>query len=604
MSPLFKTAFAVTLLISMGVGIGASFLPRVYAQTASNAATSCGLNAATDFLGDVLVAAVDAGLKAVEAIPVVGDVIGAVTDFVGGSEEAVKDKSVRFETKKINFKQCLKDIKDEALKVALAKFKKRLLDRMTDDIIAWISDGRDPKFITNFGSFLEEAAQSAVGDTARAIGLAELCSPFKARLPALLKPVPTFSQRASCTLDDIVNNIEGFYEDFAQGGPLAYVESLSPNNNYLGSLFATQDELRRQTAKKQEAAQLVASAGGGYKPITQCLEWTISGTDRDTQEYYEKKYIPGNNLNQRFENPAIPPTIYDFPEESQFLIGARIDCTNDRITLPPAGTQQFAGQAFSADTQYLANTNDLTPYLTAIFNAATNRVIKEGVKALRGDPARLQSESSTGRAPQPYVPPSPNACSSATIASLPESERAERERNCRYAGYGSEFTTSTDLSAQLRTELLAQIAETRAGVLAASTTLARVSALNLGLVATTTKLTECEASKLGGACVNSSSALGIANARTLQLESDRTSLAATLQSLAAIEASLANNATPSESSLTSLLTSVSTALNTIRTLQTRLNDLLVSLLTASAVTDEAFHACQSSSYSCSWTPTN
>lgn len=604
MPPLFKTAFAVTLLISMGVGIGTSFLPRVHAQTASNAATSCGVNAAIDFLGDVLVAAVERGLEAVEKIPVVGDAIDAVKDFIVGSEDAVKDKTVRFETKKINFKQCLKDIKDEALKVALAKFKKRLLDRMTDDIIAWISDGRDPKFITNFGSFLEEAAQSAVGDTARAIGLAELCSPFKTRIPTLLKPIPTFSQQASCTLDDIVDNIEGFYEDFTQGGPLAYAELWKPQNNPHGVLFLTNDRLLQETAKKKEAAQLAASTGGGYKPITQCLEWTISGTDRDTQEYYEKKYIPGNNLAQKFENPAIPPTIYDFPEESQFLVGARIDCTSDRITLPPAGTQQIASQGFSADTQYLANTNDLTPYLTAIFNAATNRVIKEGVKALRGDPVRLQSDSGTGRAPQPYVPPSPNACSSATIAALPEPERAERERNCRYAGYGSEFTTSTDLSAQLRTELLAQIAETRAGALAASTTLARVSALNLGLVATTTKLTECEASTLGGACVNSSSALGIANARTLQLESDRTSLAATLQSLAAIEASLANNATPSESSLTSLLTSVSTALTTIRALQARLNDLLVSLLTAGAAADETLRACQSPSYSCSWTSTN
>lgn len=578
-------------------------------------------------LGDILSGGLDLGLNI--ALPGVGSLLGGIGKsilggvgdalglgniFGGGEEEPQKVTEVGEqlkETKKIQFGNCLKAIKDEAYRIALESFRKRLLDRMVDDIVAWISDGRDPKFITNFGDFLGDAAQAAIGDTARAVGLAELCTPFRYRLPILLKPVPKFSQQVSCTLDDIVGNIEEFYEDFSRGGFLAYAELWSPQNNPHGAALKIYDEVLKKTSEKSEEARVVALAGGGYKPVRQCLEWSATSLSLSLGRSRQVTRAVGPGFD--YPNPLAPPPPGSPAYESvaQALGGGPVTftCSRDEITLPPAGTSQIAASALAADTQQLANASDLSRYTQAIHDAVFNRIRREGVKALRGNPSNLQSESSTGRPPARYIPEGvdPAAyCSSATLATLSEPERSERERNCRYAGYGNQFATSSDFSAQLRNELRTQITGLRDEINAASTTLAGLVRLNQELLATSTALGTCEIVRsvnAGEMCVNTSSSIVLARARALQFDVDRAELTNILSQLTAINQQVASNPSLSESTLSALLATLTTSRSAVQAISARFQTLGALLTVALNRNRQAREACETTAtYSCSWTP--
>lgn len=591
MKPKFAQYAGVLLILALIAGIVPSHNPpTALAQSgAISIASECGLNSVASYLGDQIFGTIDSAVNE-EKDKLIDKATDEATENILGTSVPVHDsktksevkkegketqKEVKAASRKITFETCFRAITETIFKVALAKLKKRLLDRMTDDIIAWISDGRDPKFITNFGDFLEEAAQEAAGDTAREIGLAELCTPFKARIPPLLKPIPTFSIQASCTLDDIVKNIEGFYDDFSQGGPLAYAESWNPNNNLLGLLFATKDQVMKETAKKEEAAKLAATASG-YRPVKRCKEWEL--------RHYSGTPVKKNESQQLRANPVAdtlgtntPPSI---PTD---LTGARVRwfCSRTENTVPPALVGDFARVSVTADTQYITNADDLSPYVNAIFDAATNRIIKEGVKGLRGSLSNLQSESGTGRTPQQY------------------------SDNDRYRDYGSEYISSTNFIAQLKEDIRRQIPDARTKVATASITLTRLIALNRELIATSTVLSQCEISRdmnSGSSCDNTSSTLILARARTFQFTLDRSNLTRAFEGIAEVETELNNNQNLGASDLQTLastLGAVQSYLATTITSQRELKELITQQL---ITTGQDLQACQLGSYSCSWTP--
>lgn len=588
----FSHLIAFVIIVSFGA---TTVMPSlVSAQSTGDAVKECTVDTLLDSVGGtILDAAKDIGnaaLDIVESIPVVGGIVEGIGGFFGLGEDESKGSSADDpmfvqesgeqvkEVKKLQFDTCVKAIKDAAFKVALAKLKKRLLDRMTDDIIAWISDGKDPKFITNFGDFLEEAAQGAVGDTARELGLAELCSPFKYNLPPLTKPIPTFSKRATCTLDDIVDNIEGYYENFANGGWLAYAELQKPQNNPYGLSLLIFDEAVTNAAKKQQEAQIAATVAGGYKPIEQCLEWTLTGTNRTNDTYYST-VIPTNGEFPYF-HPYLPPGPGSPPYDNALnaLRNPQYSCTRKEITLPPAGTQQIAAVALSADTQVVANSDDLSPYVSAIFDAAVNRIIKEGVKALRGNASNLRSETTTRRPPQTYEEEDP------------------------FRDYGEEYENATNFSVQLRNEIQNNITEARKDIATASTTLTRLVGLNLELIATTTQLSDCQTTRLGATCTHTSSSVAASNQRKSQFASDRASLAKALAGIQDIENALTADPNMSEGALRALLSTLGSVRLSLQGMLAQLKTLETAMQQLLDIDAKALKACQGGGYSCTWTP--
>lgn len=146
-----------------------------------------------------------------------------------------------------------------------AAIKQQLINQAVNQILDWIEGGfQGPIFVGNWKQFLRNAESAAIGNLVAESDAAFLCSPINIDFRVLLAPVPRFSTKAGCTLDSIVNNISNFYDDFRNGGWLAYQESWSPQNNVYGLALLAMDEAAKQREEERIAAQNEALAGGGF----------------------------------------------------------------------------------------------------------------------------------------------------------------------------------------------------------------------------------------------------------------------------------------------------------------------------------------------------
>ena len=231
-------------------------------------------------------------------------------------------------------------VKEDLVKSLRDVIAKRIIDYIVDQTIVWIQGGGQPKFVTDWDGFLKDAANIAFDQVIKDVGLAQLCSPFKLQVQISLLPVQQFQQRIDCTLDDVVKNIEDFYNDFEKGGWIAYNETWQPQGNYYGEMLMIHDEMITRGALAKEAAEKEALAGKGFLSVKKCLEQNEEGT-----------------------------------------------CIKEEIVTPGDTVGVAVASAITSDTQWAANIQSWT---AALINAVINRVIKEGVGVMKG------SEESSG----------------------------------------------------------------------------------------------------------------------------------------------------------------------------------------------------------------
>ncbi|TSC52755.1 MAG: Uncharacterized protein LiPW41_125 [Parcubacteria group bacterium LiPW_41] len=423
----------------------------------------CGIGALTDFVASGVGGLISDGLgyigKAAESIPVVGGLIGGI---LGGTEDPVKDKETRTNTQILSVKNCIQSLTDAAFKVALAKLKKRLLDRITDDTIQWINDGAKgkPRFIDNFDDVLKESANEALGDTARELGLGKLCDEklsLKLQLNLQKPATKQFREEASCTLDKIVDNVSDFSNDFRNGGWVGYTETLSPNNNRFGLEILAMDNLYSAQTENEQKAQMQASSGNGFKGVEACAVWEVFFEQNDSKAKTSiLKDVYSYTNDNDFDLLRDPTKTFD-DEELANLFGNSVPgatptgarCERKEITMPPVLVKGQAEQALQSDKDVLTNADDLSPYISAIFDAAINRLVKSGLEGIglkqggASGGSSILTESGTNRQPQTYG-------------------TSTRDQN--YKNYGQDYQNATDIKAKLRTSITNDTAEVRAQI--------------------------------------------------------------------------------------------------------------------------------------------
>jgi hypothetical protein len=245
--------------------------------------------------------------------------------------------------------------KDHYQAILRDQVSKRLIDYIVDQTVEWIQGGGTPKFVSDWKGFLKDEANIAFDEIVNSLGLAAICSPFKWQLQLSLYPTLPLSDRLTCTIDQVVDNIENFYEDFRNGDWIAYNAAWEPQNNYYGAMIMVQDDLLRRTAENQQAAQNEAVASGGFLSVKKCIG---GGTGQKKPGFVQD--TDGNW------------------------------CSSDNLEIQTPGS--LAGDAIAnamgADAQWAAN---ITSWTSALVNAAINRLIKEGVNAMKPS-----AESSSG----------------------------------------------------------------------------------------------------------------------------------------------------------------------------------------------------------------
>ncbi len=249
-------------------------------------------------------------------------------------------------------------------KLAVETLKRQLLNMIVDQIVKWIQGGGEPKFITDWPGFFRDAVDQAGGKFLQQIGLSQLCSPFKPLLSAAFIPIPTFTERTSCTLSQVGVNLDNFLKDFKKGNWVAWQEMvLRPQNNVYGAYVLAWDqyEIEKSAAAKTAAAE--AQAGRGFLNVKRCIENDTQALSKCTADCYN--LFP--DLAQRDSCNANCQTQ---------------TCTKYETVTPGAVVGDLAAKAVGSDIDYIVNSQDFAAYVSAITNALLNRMFAEGVGLL------------------------------------------------------------------------------------------------------------------------------------------------------------------------------------------------------------------------------
>ncbi|MBI3046217.1 MAG: hypothetical protein HYY86_01560 [Candidatus Harrisonbacteria bacterium] len=254
---------------------------------------------------------------------------------------------------------------DFSRKMAYVLLKRVVLDRMVDALIQWINRGGQGGIIGNWDQFLQESADAAVGEFAQGLGAGFLCSNFGLNVQFTLLPVEKFN-KVTCTLNQIIGNINNFTENFRNGSWLAYQETWHPRNNFYGATLIAIDEARSAEAKAKEAAQNKGLAGKGFLSFEKCELIADSRGNLDAK---------GNPIRPGYAG-----------------IKYVKDC---RVTTPGTVAAEAAvASVVTTPITRIIHADDLTVYLNAIVDAAINQLTKEGIKWMRdrataGTPPRV-----------------------------------------------------------------------------------------------------------------------------------------------------------------------------------------------------------------------
>ncbi|MEK7089927.1 MAG: hypothetical protein AAB920_03890, partial [Patescibacteria group bacterium] len=322
-----------------------------------------------------------------------------------------------------------------------------------------------------------------------------------------LQTPPKLSKAASCTLSKVIGNVRAFADNFENGSWLAYQEVNSLQNNKYGLQLLAIDDLSRRKGAKTDALKTETAGTKGFLSTKMCITWSVIGRsslgDADNDlgpETVIATFLAGND--NSLIDPSEPPSesvargkiVPALPLED---IITKIVCKAEgqKITTPGETLGTILGNSLgSNDKDALVSADDLTPYLSAIFDAAFNRLAKEGVKGLSDASKNIFSNSSTNKAPEPYctsMPTGPNVTTAQT-------EKCKRDMI--YLEYGSELldttTTSTNpalvstsTALSLAESALAALNDVLAPLVADVTALPSVSQSDLSL------LSACEAQK-------------------------------------------------------------------------------------------------------------
>ena len=226
------------------------------------------------------------------------------------------------------------------------KLKDLVVNRLTRAMVGWVKgeglSAGQPRFVTNWQRFMDDVVNEAGGSVIESVA-PELCQSFGPLVRVAVEPIgargPRF--RTSCTLDRVVSNIQDFYDDFENGGWLAYGAAYQERNNYFGSLLAVNEEVMSAISKAKEAKRDETVAAGGYLGSVVCVKWGW-------------KEAPGTTTSNGL--PVLPR--------------GNFECLERKTTTPGSTVGSVVNQALLAPLHRIVNADRLTELMNALVDSA------------------------------------------------------------------------------------------------------------------------------------------------------------------------------------------------------------------------------------------
>ncbi len=378
----FKTP--TTIFVALAV-IAVSF-PGIFAPEKAGAQIGAAASAVSGAIGSgASAASAVSGVSASAGIGLGASAVGSVLSSITGPlafeinpimlAGAIAQKATAVSTAATagtNAAKLSQSLLEWAKSFALSVLKRQILDVMVDQIVNWIQNGGEPRFVADWDRFFGDVAQGAVDEFVQEIGAGFLCSPFSLQVRASLLPVEKFGRNSpySCTLDKIVGNVEDFYKDFRNGGWIAYEEAGKLQNNYYGALWLSWYGRDQDVASKLAAANAKINANSGFLSVQLCRDaktgQIISGDELAQLQGADGAYSLRGGSAKKFTTISGATGIVCEDTTPGSYVGATLE------------------KAAGVDFDYIVNAQQLGNYAAAITNALINRVIKEGVNGLRG----------------------------------------------------------------------------------------------------------------------------------------------------------------------------------------------------------------------------
>ncbi len=217
-----------------------------------------------------------------------------------------------------------------------------LINEFQNEVVNWIAGNGDPKFITDWSGFFRNVLDKAIGETIYNI-IPQACTGLGPLLRVNLLPVPNAYTGVRCTLTQVVNNVNAFFDRFSTGGWYAYSYAMQPNNNYFGELIIANDILAEETARRIEVSRTQAQVNKGFLSVTKCTKYVTDEAGNETttcEPGYEVATTPGN------------------------IVGESLT------------------QSLNWKPNQIVSARRFEDLVAAIVNASINRVVKEGLSAL------------------------------------------------------------------------------------------------------------------------------------------------------------------------------------------------------------------------------
>lgn len=272
----------------------------------------------------------------------------------------------------------------KAMDVAVAKFRKQLLDTVINQIIAWINDDnghKGPAFISDFPKVLKETADTEgmimLQDITSKDFVAGLCQPgWALSIKATLSKAPTFGEKAQCSSALVLSNYNDFMDHFTKGGWSNWISVSESNNNpYMVYMTALDKKLTGQAEKQSEKKEDNA-AGGGFLSDKVCRTMTYYASEQDAADDHLTVDNPLSYSEEDIKNLVIK----DMQNQESYHDRK---CVTWETRSPGKIMADAAKEGIFKDVTWLQNNSEWTSYVVAIGDALVNRLTKEGIKAIK-----------------------------------------------------------------------------------------------------------------------------------------------------------------------------------------------------------------------------
>ena len=255
--------------------------------------------------------------------------------------------------------------------------KNTLVAIIQREVLTWIQGSGAPKFITNWGTQLVNAAQTSAINSINSLFDQNGCTfpafigQEKIILNAFYKPGSNAcANQFAAALGS--NSFQQFYNNFKNGGFVAFGASTLPSGNPYGSLFFNAQTVAFSYSNQQAASKAQTQTSQGLKSSLVCSDGSNPGgthTECESNTAQDYPISAGESCNSGFT----PVT-----EDNGNLCA---NGTQPQVTTPAAATGFVLGSGIDATPKQLAAANDITGVLNAVLNSLLTGLASAAVNA-------------------------------------------------------------------------------------------------------------------------------------------------------------------------------------------------------------------------------